>query len=132
MHLLYQIVFIRQGAVRQTYTLRVDLFLAIVYLSTQRSRSTTMTRVVNATPPADFPHQVIVMDRHIAKRYPEKAIYLRLQKADHQVEVIDLEGALTLAGAREMARSLGHSPTHWIEIHEDNDTVSGPSRLIGS
>ena len=67
-------------------------------------------QVCNATPPADFPSQVIVMDKELARRHPAKAFYLRVAVADG-VEHVDLDGAVTPVEARRMAREKGYEPT---------------------
>lgn len=72
-------------------------------------------QVINATPPADFPAQVIVTDKELAQRHPAKAFYLRVavaEGADH----VDLDGAVTPVEARRMAREKGYEPTHWMEV----------------
>lgn len=68
---------------------------------------------INATPPADFPAQVIVMDKELGKRHPTKVFYLRLANengADH----VELDGAITPLDARKLARDSGYEPTHWM------------------
>lgn len=84
---------------------------------------------IDATPSADFPAQVIILDRHIAQRHPKKAFYLRVKIDERQVKTIDLYGAVTTNEARQMARDQGFEPTHWVQIHEDNSGAIGPYRL---
>ena len=71
--------------------------------------------IFDATPPADFPAQVIVMDKDLGDRYPDKAFYLRVT-LDNGVDHIDLDGAVTPVHARRMAREKGYEPTHWMVV----------------
>ncbi len=77
--------------------------------------SEVATRIIDATPPADFPAQVIIMDRDLGKRHPDKAFYLRVAGASG-VEQIRLDGAITPIDARRMAVVKGYAPTHWMEV----------------
>jgi len=72
--------------------------------------------VIDATPPPDFPAQVIVMDREFAKRHPSKGFYLRVKENLVDVKTVELDDELTLPGARAAARKLGFEPTHWMEV----------------
>ncbi len=72
-------------------------------------------KTVDATPPADFPAQVIVMDRELGTRHPDKAFYLRVAVTEAEVRTVDLDGEQTLPGAVKKAVALGFSPTHWME-----------------
>lgn len=74
-----------------------------------------MTNIINATPPADFPEQVIVMDKELAKRHPKKAFYLRHQVDSHTIKIIDLDDVITPVGARKLAREKGYDPKHWMD-----------------
>jgi hypothetical protein len=71
----------------------------------------------NATPPSDFPEQVIVMDKELVARHPDKVFYLRVIIPDG-TDVVPLDGAITPGHAREMARRLGYNPTHWVVVPE--------------
>jgi hypothetical protein len=71
--------------------------------------------IINATPPADFPNQVIILDKELGRRHPNKAFYLRVQTEDG-VEHVDLAGAVTPVEARSMAREKGYAPTHWMMV----------------
>lgn len=73
-------------------------------------------KIINATPPADFPDQVIIMDREFAKRHPSKGFYLRVKVGDQEVKTIDLDDEATLPGAVAQARIKGYAPTHWMEV----------------
>ncbi len=72
-------------------------------------------KLIDATPPANFPHEVIVLDSEIAQRHPTQAFYLRVRVADAEVRTMRLAGECTLAGARSEARRLGYQPTHFLE-----------------
>lgn len=69
---------------------------------------------IDATPPAGFPDQVIILDRELGKRNPAKAFYLRVATPGG-VDTIDLDGAITLIEARKIAVAKGYEPTHWME-----------------
>ena len=73
-------------------------------------------RIVDATPPADFPEQVIMMDRDLAKRHPEKGFYLRVKDKYGHVSTVDLDNSVTPLDARSKARAQGFEPTHWMEV----------------
>jgi len=63
----------------------------------------------------DLPTPLVVMqDAEFAKRHPHKAFYLRITDRDGSAATVDLNGAVTLLDAREVARGLGFDPTHWI------------------
>lgn len=68
-----------------------------------------------ATPPADFPAQVIIMDKELGQRHPAKAFYLRLA-VENGTDHIDLDGAVTPVEARRMACEKGYAPTHWMMV----------------
>lgn len=70
---------------------------------------------IDATPPTDFPVQVIVMDKELGSRHPTKAFYLRLAQ-DNGVDHVDLDNAVTPVEARRMAREKGYNPTHWMVV----------------
>jgi hypothetical protein len=71
-------------------------------------------RIFDATPPADFPSQVIVtQDQYFIDRNPGAAYYLRVKVSDVRVETHQLPGAVGPAHARRMAREKGFDPTHW-------------------
>lgn len=70
---------------------------------------------IDATPPADFPKQVIVMDREIAQRHPTKGFYLRIGQDNGDVEIIELDNEVTLVGAVQAAHKKGYQPSHWAE-----------------
>lgn len=73
-------------------------------------------QIIDATPPADFPKQVVVLNRHIAQRDPNKAFYLRVANAaNHNVNIVDLDGAVTVNCALRIAKEKGYNPTHWME-----------------
>lgn len=73
--------------------------------------------IIDATPPADFPDQVVIMDKELGKRHPNKAFCLRV-KIEDGVDCIDLDGAVTPRDARKIARDKGYSPTHWMVVGE--------------
>lgn len=71
-------------------------------------------KTFDATPPADYPEQVVVaQDAAFAARYPDAAYWLRVKLQDNGVGVHQLRGAVGPAHARQMARALGFAPTHW-------------------
>lgn len=65
--------------------------------------------VLNATPPAGMPSQVVVLDREAAKLYLRR-ILQRGEVATHQ-----LAGEATLPGAVAAAIAQGFHPTHWMD-----------------
>lgn len=73
-------------------------------------------KIIDATPPANFPDQVIIMDREFAKRNPEKGFYLRVKIGEQHVETVDLNGEATLPGAVAASRAKGYAPSHWMEV----------------
>lgn len=73
--------------------------------------------IIDATPPADFPAQVVIMDRGHGQRHPNKAFYLRVI-VENGVDTVDLDGAVTPMGARKIARAKGYEPTHWMEVKD--------------
>lgn len=79
------------------------------------SGSSLPVRLLNATPPVDFPAQCIILDREFAQQHLTKGFYLRVQVGPLAVEHVDLE-ALSLPAARQEAREKGYAPTHWMEI----------------
>lgn len=81
-------------------------------------------QAVNATPPADFPSEVIVLDREHASRHPGHGFYLRRQAENGDVEKVDLTPEYTLTGAVQVAVSKGYAPTHWMDT-----TATQPSEL---
>lgn len=72
-------------------------------------------QVVDATPPADFPEQVIIMDREFAKRHPHRGFYLRVQLSANEVQTMDLLGEVTLPSADKSAILQGYVGTDWME-----------------
>ncbi len=66
----------------------------------------------DAMPPSDFPRQVIVLDKELATRHPDKAFYLRVQN-EGVVEFITLGGSISPIDARQKAWALGYTPSHW-------------------
>jgi hypothetical protein len=71
----------------------------------------------NATPPDDFPVQVIIMDKELAERFPAKVFYLRVA-IENGVDHVSLDDAVTPLDARNKARVLGYEPTHWMVAQE--------------
>ena len=88
-------------------------------------------KIINATPPEDFPKQVIVMDREFAKRHPTKGFYLRVTTESGGVEQVDLDGELTLPGAVRCAGMRGFNPTHWMEATDGHASLL-PEAIKGS
>lgn len=69
---------------------------------------------IDATPPADYPDQVVVaQDAAFTARNPNAAYWLRVKLPDNGVGVHQLLGAVGPTHARQMARTLGFAPTHW-------------------
>jgi len=90
-------------------------------------------RLVDATPPDDFPDQVIITD-HECKKAP---YYLRVKienGVDH-VELSDIEGPVqTLVGAVQVSVAKGYDPTHYVDGHHGpwlipSSIVRRPARL---
>ena len=60
-------------------------------------------KIIDATPPADFPAQVIVaQDARFTKRHPQAAYYLRVQGPNNAVRAHELPGAIGTGHAREL------------------------------
>lgn len=76
-------------------------------------------KIVDATPPADFPAQVVIMDKEIGKRHPNKTFYLRVQ-TESGAEHVDLDGAVTPVEARRIAQDKGYAPTHWMMVSDSS------------
>jgi hypothetical protein len=57
-----------------------------------------------------FPEEMIVFDREFTRA----PFYLRKQVAE-AVELIELDGAMSLPAAKQIAEDKGYAPTHWIE-----------------
>lgn len=73
-------------------------------------------KTFDATPPADYPEQVIVaQDKEFTKRNPNAAYYLRVKLPENGVDVRQLPGAVGPAHARQMAKEMGFDPTHWTD-----------------
>jgi hypothetical protein len=71
-------------------------------------------KTFDATPPANYPEQVVVaQDAAFVARNPDAAYWLRVKLPDNGVAVHHLPGAVGPAHARQMARSQGFEPTHW-------------------
>ena len=79
-------------------------------------------KAIDATPPADFPAQVIVMDKALAQHHPDKVFYLRLSAGD-DIDHVALDGAITPLDARRMAREKGFEPTHWMVVDDARVTI---------
>lgn len=91
-------------------------------------------KIHNATPPADFPEQVIVLDKDFAEKHAEKAVYLRVARAGLEVNIVALDGEVTLPGAVRAAIARGFTPTHWMEAADGRPALLPasvlPRRLI--
>jgi hypothetical protein len=71
-------------------------------------------KIFDATPPADYPEQVVVAhDAAFVARNPDAAYWLRVKLSESGVGMHKLPGAVGPAHARQMARGLGFDPTHW-------------------
>jgi hypothetical protein len=58
-------------------------------------------QIIDATPPADFPAQVIVaQEAKFADRHPQAAYYLRVQGPANSVRAHELPGAIGTGHAR--------------------------------
>ena len=66
--------------------------------------------------PVDLPIQLIMMDKELGSRNPSKTFYLRITLNDGNVDVVDLDGAVTPIDARKLAVGMGYTPTHWMEV----------------
>lgn len=82
-----------------------------------KSAAATAFRVIDATPPANFPAEVIMLDKELAKREPAKAFYLRVVR-DNGVDTVPLDNAVTPLHARRIAQALGYSPVHWMDVKD--------------
>jgi hypothetical protein len=74
--------------------------------------------IIDATSPADFPQQVIIMDTEFAARHHDNGFYLRIIKTDGSVSTVDLDSEMTLVGAYHKACEMGFNPTHWMEVND--------------
>ena len=71
-------------------------------------------KISDATPPADYPEQVVVaQDAAFAARNPNAVYWLRVKLPDNGVDVHGLPGAIGPTHARQLASALGFAPTHW-------------------
>lgn len=78
--------------------------------------SKSFMNIVNATPPYDFPAQVIVaQDTWFAAAHPEAGYWLRISTDADEVMAILLPGAVCPAHARRLARLMGYEPTHYTD-----------------
>jgi hypothetical protein len=69
--------------------------------------------IINATPPADYPAQVIVaQEQWFAAKHPDSAYWLRIAGEHGGARAIQLPGAVGPAHARRLARDAGFEPTH--------------------
>lgn len=76
-------------------------------------------KIINATPPANFPEQVVVaQDDAFIKRNPEAAYWLRVRGLGANVEVYQLPCAVGPSHAKKIAQNKGFNPTHWINSSE--------------
>ena len=60
---------------------------------------------------------VVMQDKEFAKRHPNEAFYLRVERSEHEIDVVDLPGAVTPRHGRRIARDLGYEPTHWVQAN---------------
>lgn len=79
-------------------------------------------QIIDASPPADFPVLVIMMDKELGQRHPDKTFYLRIA-LENGVDHVDLDGAITPVEARRMAREKGYEPTHWMIVGESRPNM---------
>lgn len=79
-------------------------------------------KIIDATPPADFPSLIIIMNKELGKRHPSKVFYLRVALPDGGAKHVDLDDAVTPVDARKMARAKGYEPTHWMEVRDLSPT----------
>ncbi|MDU8350641.1 hypothetical protein RYA05_01910 [Pseudomonas syringae pv. actinidiae] len=81
-------------------------------------------KTVDATPPADTPAIMIVIEADVAfvQRNPSKAYYLRVRLENNDVDIVNLDDCYSLPAARKMARDKGFEPTHWIRTSERTAT----------
>lgn len=68
----------------------------------------------DTTQASNLPDLIIIMDREIGRRDPDKAFYLRIQTED-SIQLVELAGAVTPIDARKIARGKGYEPTFWME-----------------
>jgi hypothetical protein len=72
--------------------------------------------IIDCTPPSNLPAQLIMLDKDLSRRHPEKEFFLRVANGQN-VGHIDLDGAVTTLDARRIARAKGFDPKHWAEAH---------------
>ena len=88
------------------------------------SPSLFQQRLVDATPPDDFPSEVIFIDHGC----PKAPYWLRVSEGQscQIVELTDADGAvMSLPAAVQAATRAGHNPTHYVEIRKQSG-ASGP------
>lgn len=82
-------------------------------------------RLVDGTPPDDFPSQCIIIDHGMEKA----PYYLRVQESEthiKHVELADANGpARSLPAAVQVCTRDGYAPTHYLEI-KGKSLTSGP------
>lgn len=72
--------------------------------------------IVNGTPPAGYPEQVVVaQDSAFAARHPKAAYWLRVSLREGGVRAVQLPGAIGPHHAHRIARDLGFAPTHFTD-----------------
>jgi hypothetical protein len=70
-------------------------------------------QIIDPTPAADFPAQVIVVqDSAFGVRNPQAAYYLRVQGENYAFRAHELPNAIGTGHARQMACAMGLEPTH--------------------
>ncbi|ARL38846.1 hypothetical protein [Burkholderia pseudomallei] len=57
---------------------------------------------------------VVMQDKEFARRYPDKAFYLRVELQSGDVDILDLPDCITPLNGRDLARDRGYEPTHWV------------------
>lgn len=74
-------------------------------------------KIVDATPPANLPDLIIVMDREVADKHCGKGIHLRIKLPNSGADIICLEDESTLPGAVAKFKAMGYEPKHFMFTH---------------
>jgi hypothetical protein len=74
-------------------------------------------KVIDATPPANLPKMLLVMDDDpdFNKRNPGKGFYIHLRKENNDVDFVNIEDCYSLPDAVNKAIMLGYDVQHWMQ-----------------
>ncbi|MBB4861669.1 hypothetical protein HNP46_000480 [Pseudomonas nitritireducens] len=73
--------------------------------------------IIDATPPANLPDLIIVMDREVADKHCGNGIHLRIKLPNNGVDIVRLENESTLPGAVSKFKAMGFEPKHYMFTH---------------